>query len=155
MHGQSNVASNLVIAFWFRLAAQKFCDWLIDLAQFVHPPIRTKREKEKTSYPQRLIQRQAKCEATDMKISLFSPHKNSLIASFWKWEFFNSGNGLIGHLCDAHFPSLGQPRSQEKIPWERGRWLTNEFFGKNQFGNVISVISLLLLLIVLYCLWSD
>ena len=83
MHGQSNVASNLVIAFWFRLAAQKFCDWLIDLAQFVHPPIRTKREKEKTSYPQRLIQRQATCEATDMKISLFSPHKKKL-------EFINS-----------------------------------------------------------------
>ena len=144
MHGQSNVGSNLVIAFWFCLAAQNFCDWLIDLAQFAHPPIRTKREKEKTSYPQRLI----------FILVLFSPHKNSLIASFWKWEFFNSGNGLIGHLCDAHFPSLGQPRSQEKIPWERGRWLTNEFFGKNQFGNVISVISLLLLLIVLYCLWS-
>ena len=69
MHGQSNVASNLVIAFWFCLAAQNVCDWLIDLAQFAHPPIRTKREKEKKSYPQRLIQRQAKCEATDMTIS--------------------------------------------------------------------------------------
>ena len=141
-----------MIAFWVCLAAQNFCDWLIDLAQFAHPPIRTKREKEKTSYPKPLIQSQAKCEATDMKIIfILSTHKknwNSLIAWFWNESFWNSGNGLIGHLCDTHFPSLVQPRlvqprSQEKIPWERGQWLTSEFFGKNHFGNVISVISLL------------
>ena len=135
-----------MIAFWFCLAAQNFCDWLIDLAQFSHPPIRTQREKEKTSYPKPLFQSQAKCEATDMKISFYSLHTrknwNSLIASFsfWKWEFLELRKWpdwtplwrSFSHAWSTSFPGEDTMRTWSVID--------KRILRQNQFGNVISVI---------------
>ena len=55
------------------------------------------------SCPKPLFQSEAKCESIDMK-NIFYSHANKLIftrkvfylASFWKWEFLELGNGLIG-----------------------------------------------------------